>query len=147
MIDPDALVVLNQAAIEKVSGPGEGFCVRVSAYPVVALAKDAETEPERDVGPAVAKLIPPSGSAVLVPAEEASMSSCTPQVPDWDTLAEVGVIDPWFPRVVVVDPGDEPMGWVVQFAELAVVMLAAALGAERQLVPPMVSESRRVPDL
>jgi hypothetical protein len=48
---------------------------------VVALAKVADTEPERDVGPADAKLTPPSGSPVFVPAEEVSANFWTPQVP------------------------------------------------------------------
>jgi hypothetical protein len=51
------------------------------------------------------------------------------------------------PRVVVVDPGDDPMGWVVQFAELAVAMPATVLGDDRQAVPPIVSDNSRVPDL
>jgi hypothetical protein len=146
MIDPDVPVVLNQADIENVWGPGEGLCVRVWAYPFVALAKDAETEPETDVGPAVPKLTPPSASAVSEPADEESANSWTPQVPDWDRLAAVGVIDPWFPRMVVVDPGDELIGLEEQFAELAVVILAAVFEADRQLELPIVSDSSRVPD-
>ncbi len=81
----------------------------------------------------------------MVPAAEVSANCWTPQVPPVATEADVGATDPWLPRVVVdAEPTVGESGYVAHLAWL-VVIPAAEFDDDRQLVPPIVSESNWVP--